>query len=80
MHNISPMPNRADWKSLYRAAMLETDRSLVPHRVSRAEEAIRERGREVFHQQASPEELEVLKDVLYALRAYRTAWEHTDAA
>lgn len=80
MQKSFPMPNRADWKSLYRAAILETDKSIVPHRVSQAEEAVRERGREFFYEQAGTEELEVLEDALYALRAYRTAWQHSDAA
>ncbi len=69
-----------EWKSLYRAAILEQDRSLVPQRVSQAEQAVLRRGRELFYGHGTPEEGEALEDALYALRAYRTAWRHTEAA
>ena len=72
--------NRADWKTLYRVAILESDKSVVPQRVSAAEEAVIARGREIFYGHSSPEEKEALEDALYALRAYGTAWQHTDAA
>ncbi len=69
-----------DWRSLYRAAILEQDRTAVPRRVSEAEKAVVARGREIFYSNSSPEEKEALEDALYALRAYRTAWQHTEAA
>lgn len=74
-----PCPNR-DWRTLYRAAILETDRKFLPQRVSEAEDAVRARGREIFYAPGSSDEGEALEDALYALRAFRTAWEHTDAA
>ncbi len=70
----------SDWRSLYRAAILEEDRAAVPRRVSEAEQAVVARGREIFYTHSSPEEKEALEDALYALRAYRTAWEHMEAA
>jgi hypothetical protein len=73
-----PCLNR--WKTLYRAAILETNKSLLPQRVSEAEEAVRARGREIFYGNGTPEEKEALEDALYALRAFRTAWQHSDAA
>ena len=68
-----PCPNR-NWKTLYRAAILETDKRLLSQRVLDAEEAVRLRGREIFYADGTPEEEEALDDALYALRAFRTAW------
>ena len=70
------------WKTLYRAAILETNKRVLPQRVSEAEEAVRARGREIFYGEGNgtSEEKEALDDALYALRAFRTAWQHTEAA
>ena len=79
MHTASsPSLNR--WKTLYQAAILETNKGLLPQRVSEAEEAVKARGREIFHGNGTPEEkeAEVLEDALYTLRAFRTAWQHSD--
>jgi len=73
-----PCLNR--WKTLYRAAILETNKGLLPQRVSEAEEAVRARGREVSYGNGTSEEKEALEDALYALRAFRTAWQHAEAA
>ena len=75
-----PCLNRTGWRTLYRAAILETNKSMLPQRVSEAEEAVIERGREIFYNHATPEEKDALEDALYALRAYRSAWQHTEAA
>jgi hypothetical protein len=72
--------NRTDWRSLYKAAILESNKNLLPHRVSEAEEAVIERGREIFYGHGTPEEKDALEDALYALRAFRSAWQHTEAA
>ncbi len=72
--------SRADWKTLYRAAILESNKTLLPVRVSAAEEAVIARGREIFFDHGTPEEKEALEDALYALRAYRRAWQHVEAA
>ena len=77
---LSPPPNHADWRILYRAAILETNKGVLPKRVSEAEKAVLAREREVFYGHASVEEKEALEDALYALRAYRTAWQHSEAA
>ena len=74
-----PCPNR-NWRALYRAAILETDNRVLPQRVSEAEEAVRSREREIFYGDGTSEEKEALEDALYALRAFRTAWLHTEAA
>jgi chloramphenicol 3-O-phosphotransferase len=74
-----PCPDHRDWKALYRAAILETNTSVIPKRVSEAEMAVLARGRELFNE-GTLEEREALEDALYALRAFRSAWEHTEAA
>jgi hypothetical protein len=75
---FSPRRDHRDWKTLYRAAILETDKSLIRRRVAEAEQAVLARGRELFYGSGTREEQEVLEDALYALRAFRTAWEHTE--
>lgn len=75
-----PCLNRPDWRTLYRAAILETDKSVLPQRVSEAEEAVERRRREIFYDQGTPEEKDGLEDALYALRAFRSAWQHSEAA
>ena len=47
-------PNR--WKTLYRDAILETNKGLLPQRVSEAEEAVKARGREIFYGNGTAEE------------------------
>jgi hypothetical protein len=74
-----PCPNR-NWRTLYRAAILEANQRVLPQRVSEAEDAVLARGREIFYGDGTQEEKEALEDALYALRAFRTAWEHTEAA
>jgi chloramphenicol 3-O-phosphotransferase len=71
--------NDRDWKTLYRAAILETNNSVIPRRVSEAEMAVLARGRELCHE-GTLEEREALEDALYALRAFRSALEHAEAA
>jgi hypothetical protein len=68
------------WKTLYRVAILETNKGLLPQRVAEAEEAVKARGREIFYDNRTPEEkeAEALEDALYTLRAFRTAWQHSD--
>jgi hypothetical protein len=81
MTTVLPLPlNHSDWRTLYRAAILETNKGVLPKRVSEAEKAVLAREREVFYGHASVEEKEALEDALYALRAYRTAWQHSEAA
>jgi hypothetical protein len=73
-------PDPGDWKTLYRAAILETNRGVIPQKVSKAEQAVLARGRELFYSGGTYDEQESLEDALYALRALRSAWEHTEAA
>ena len=79
MHTASS-PSLNGWKTLYRAAILETNKAILPQRVSEAEQAVKARGRELFGGDGTPEEkeAEALEDALYTLRAFRTAWQHSD--
>ena len=76
---LPPSLNR-NWRTLYRIAILENNKSVLPQRVSEAEEAVMRRRQEIFYADGTPEEKEALEDALYALHAFRTAWEHTEAA
>ena len=76
---LPPCQNR-NWMTLYRAAILETNNMVLPQRVSEAEEAVLARGREIFYGNGTSEEEEALEDALYALRAFRSAWQHAEAA
>lgn len=76
----SPSLHSVNWRTLYRAAIFETNRSVIPNRVMEAERAVLARGRELFRQIGTMDEKEALEDALYALRAYKTAWLHTEAA
>jgi hypothetical protein len=72
-------PKDIDWKTLYRAAILEPNKSIIPQKVSAAEAAVLARGRELFYAGGTNEEKELLEEALYALRAFRTAWQHTES-
>jgi hypothetical protein len=71
---------RTDWRPLYRATILETDKKILPQRVSVAEAAVIARRREMFYADGTAEEKEALEDALYALHAFKTSWQHSDAA
>lgn len=73
-------PKHTDWKLLYRAAILEANGNAVPQRVLEAEKAVIARGREMFYGKGDPVEEEELEDALYALRAFKTAWQYNKAA
>ena len=73
-----PYARHTDWKALYKAAILETNQSIVRRRVSEAETAVLAREREIFYSQGTVEEEEALEDALYALRAFKTAWPHAE--
>jgi len=72
-----------NWKTLYRAAIFETNANVIPKRLSAAEQAILARGRELFQQTGNSEEFEEREEVdiaLYCLRAYKNACSHAEAA
>jgi hypothetical protein len=75
-----PCRKRIDWRPLYRAAILETNKRVLSQRVSEAEAAMIARRREIFYADGTPEEKEALEDALYALHAFTTACQHSEAA
>lgn len=61
---------RTHWRDLYRAAILETDQHKLPRRIVEVEEALIERGRELFPTfYDNLEEARAVDDALYAMRA-----------
>jgi hypothetical protein len=59
---------------LYRDAILEADRNLLPERIAAAQEALTARARELFHAEGDNiEEEHALDDAMYALKALRDA-------
>ena len=77
---LPPRPTTMDWKTLYRAAIYETNRSVISQRVAEAERAALTRERELFYSGGTLEEKEALEDVLYALHALKNAWQCSEAA
>lgn len=77
---FSPCLKSGDWRPLYRSAILETNKKVLPRRVSEAEAAAVARAREIFYADGTAEEKEALEDALYALHAFKTAWQHDEAA
>jgi hypothetical protein len=61
------------WRELYKAALLETDRTRLPERIADGEKAIVARARELFNTTTDNiEEDQALDDALYALRALQS--------
>lgn len=69
----------ADWRELYRSAIHESNRELLPGKLAVAEKAMLARGRQLLHSRKI-EELETLDECLYALKAYKSAWSNSEAA
>ena len=61
------------WKSLYQAALFETDRNKIPLQISVAEAEIIQRARSLFGVAGDhSEETDALDDALYMLHALET--------
>ena len=78
--NLQPGAHHKRWKTLYRAAIAETDETAVPDKIAAAETAVLARGREIFYQNGCSEEKDALENTLQAIRAFRAAWETRQAA
>jgi hypothetical protein len=81
-NRLSPFENR-NWKTLYRAAIFETNKNVIPTRLSAAEEAVLARGRELFRQTGNFEQFEEREEVdtaLYCLRAFKSVFSIIVAA
>ena len=83
MNNRPPPFETRNWKTLYRAAIFETNRNAIGGRLSAAEQAVLARGRELFRQIGNSEQFEEREEVdiaLYCLRAYKNSFSHVEAA
>jgi hypothetical protein len=67
-----------DWKTLYRAAILESDKSVVRQKVLGAESAVLLHVRDLFYNDGTIDEKEALADAAYVLGAYTNAFECAD--
>jgi len=69
--SVYPAPTNAlHWHELYKAALLEADKNKIPARIADAQQAIKERARELFSTTTDNiEEDQALDDALYALHA-----------
>jgi hypothetical protein len=81
MLNTTSHPLLCRWRELYTAALFETDKNRIPHRIADAEKAIVARARELFSAGADTiEEDQALDDALYALHALQNCLEFRAAA
>jgi len=65
-------PSAHSWRDFYRAALFETDKTKLAERIAQAEQAIVDRGRQLFGMEMNGTEDEALEDALYALRALKS--------
>jgi hypothetical protein len=61
---FSPCLKSTDWSPLYRSAILESNKRVLPRLVSQAEAAVVARAREIFYSDGTAEEKEALEDAL----------------
>jgi 2-keto-3-deoxy-galactonokinase len=81
MANHSAAQSVRNWRTLYTAALFETDKDRIPGRIADAEKAIVSRARELFAAGADTiEEDQALDDALYALRALQNCLDFRAAA
>ncbi|PYX02118.1 MAG: hypothetical protein DMG85_22080 [Acidobacteria bacterium] len=70
----SKSPDSANWRDLYRAAILELDPMKMFERIAEAEKALRQRAKELFQTPGDNiEEEQALDDSMYALHALQSA-------
>jgi hypothetical protein len=68
----SKSPDSANWRDLYKAAILELDPSKMFERIAEAEKALRQRAKELFQIPGDNiEEEQALDDAMYALHALK---------
>ncbi len=78
----SPNPDPADWRSLYRVAIFETNETEKMNRISDAEEAMVECFCQIFRDtgSAAQGEREAIDDAMYAPRSWRASLENRTTA
>jgi hypothetical protein len=68
--------NTSLWRNLYVAALFESDSSVLPERIAKAEAALVRRARELFYAPGDHiEEEQALDDAMYALQALRSTYQ-----
>jgi len=70
---FQPCADHTNWKTLYRAAIFETDEATIPGKAAIAEDAVLARGREIFYQGGCSEEKDALEIALQSICALRAA-------
>ena len=60
------------WKDLYIAALFETDKTMIPERISQAQLAIRRRRRHLLEAGSDLRERQALDNALFSLQALRS--------
>jgi hypothetical protein len=71
--------NSRAWRDLYKAALFELDKTRLPDRIARAEEALVIRARELFQMAGDNiEEEQALDGTMYALHALRNTSQTSD--
>jgi len=74
---ISKSPDSRYWRQLYKAALVEIDKSKLAQRIAEAEKAVVLRARELFQAAGdNGEETEALEDVMYALHTLRGNYQN----
>jgi len=67
-------PNSANWRDLYKDAILQIDQKKMFERIAEAEKALRQRAKELFQVPGDNiEEEQALDDAIYALHALHNA-------
>jgi hypothetical protein len=73
-----PCAIRTEWKTLYRTAIRERDRTVAWQAIVEAEKAILARERELFYGPGTLEEKVALEEALQTLGALKSAWTHSN--
>lgn len=65
-----------EWRTLYKAALTETDVQKLPLRIEEARRALISRSRELFSTSPNYDgEREAIEDAMYALKALEDCWK-----
>jgi hypothetical protein len=73
-------PDSANWRDLYKAAILELDPTKMFERIAEAEKALRQRAKELFQIPGDNiEEEQALDDAMYALHALQSTGKRSSS-
>ncbi len=81
MQDHSASEAETGWRALYLAALFEADRDKLEERIIKAEMALVQRGRELFHAAGGhTRELRAIDAAMGALRALRNSYQFRGSA